>query len=346
MSEEKLAAMLPPEVRVWFDKFQAQRSRVEPLELENAKLRAVLEDANGLCRSAYQVAARGGLKTNWPALTTQLGESLKRQLAALAPAVAEAARCAKCGALTDLDRCPRCGYFDPRPPPASEAAPESRAVELSNARVESYRQGWEKGRVAVADLRAQLVMAESTVRAQMSVILSTIGGSVEGHPTASINYLQRLRELVQKEAQLAAAQEENRSLADWRNSPERMRRLIEERDAANARFEQAGHDARRMEEKLSAATEELQAVKLQSARGVAALSAGGGRENDLIERAEKAERLIASWDAPYVDLLAQRDFAVGLLREIAEDFESTETTEEEAEEFKRRLLDFLKGLKP
>lgn len=39
-------------------------------------------------------------------------------------------------------------------------------------------------------------------RAQMSVILNTIGGTVEGRPTASINYLQRLRELVEKEAEV------------------------------------------------------------------------------------------------------------------------------------------------
>ena len=37
-----------------------------------AKIDALTE----VCRSAYQVAARGGKDTNWPALTTRLGEAL------------------------------------------------------------------------------------------------------------------------------------------------------------------------------------------------------------------------------------------------------------------------------
>jgi DNA repair exonuclease SbcCD ATPase subunit len=47
-------------------------------------LRAALEDANGLCRSAYQVAQRAGLATGWQAFREQLEASLKRQHKALA----------------------------------------------------------------------------------------------------------------------------------------------------------------------------------------------------------------------------------------------------------------------
>jgi replicative DNA helicase len=45
-----------------------------------------LDDANQACQSTYQVAARGGVETNWPALTTRLGELLSRQLIALVAA--------------------------------------------------------------------------------------------------------------------------------------------------------------------------------------------------------------------------------------------------------------------
>ena len=43
------------------------------------KLVAALDDANGLCRSAYQIADRMGGQTNWPAFKEQLNQSLKRQ---------------------------------------------------------------------------------------------------------------------------------------------------------------------------------------------------------------------------------------------------------------------------
>jgi hypothetical protein len=35
-----------------------------------------------------------------------------------------------------------------------------------------------------------------TLDATVTAVVYTIGGTVEGHPTSSINYLQRLRELV------------------------------------------------------------------------------------------------------------------------------------------------------
>lgn len=45
-------------------------------------------------------------------------------------------------------------------------------------------------------------------------VVYTVGGKVEGHPTQDINYLQRLRELVSKEAQLTAANEREAKLRE------------------------------------------------------------------------------------------------------------------------------------
>ena len=49
------------------------------LAAEVRKLRAALQDANDLCRSAYQVAVREGRETNWNAFRDCLSESLDRQ---------------------------------------------------------------------------------------------------------------------------------------------------------------------------------------------------------------------------------------------------------------------------
>lgn len=38
-----------------------------------------LNDANGLCRSAYAIACRAGIQTNWPAFRDRMHESLVRQ---------------------------------------------------------------------------------------------------------------------------------------------------------------------------------------------------------------------------------------------------------------------------
>ena len=43
------------------------------------RLLAALEEANEVCRFAYQVASRGGAETNWPAFTKRLEEALDRQ---------------------------------------------------------------------------------------------------------------------------------------------------------------------------------------------------------------------------------------------------------------------------
>ena len=50
-----------------------------------APLRSALKEANEICRSAYQVAARSGKETNWPVLTTALGTLLLKQHAILSP---------------------------------------------------------------------------------------------------------------------------------------------------------------------------------------------------------------------------------------------------------------------
>lgn len=51
---------------------------------EIATLKATLEDANGLCRSAMMIAERGG-EANWPTFTDRLRESLERQHAVMHP---------------------------------------------------------------------------------------------------------------------------------------------------------------------------------------------------------------------------------------------------------------------
>lgn len=61
---------------------------------------------------------------------------------------------------------------------------------------------------AHAMTRESLRMANLMARAQMAAILDAIGGEVERKPTRSTNYLQRLLELVQHEADLDAARTE------------------------------------------------------------------------------------------------------------------------------------------
>ena len=45
---------------------------------EISTLRQTLDDANGICRSAYQIAERNG-SANWPAFRAKLAGSLERQ---------------------------------------------------------------------------------------------------------------------------------------------------------------------------------------------------------------------------------------------------------------------------
>ena len=45
---------------------------------EIATLRQALDDANGICRSAYQIAERNG-SADWPTFRARLAESLGRQ---------------------------------------------------------------------------------------------------------------------------------------------------------------------------------------------------------------------------------------------------------------------------
>lgn len=62
------------------------------------------------------------------------------------------------------------------------------------------------------DLLEKLVIAanEQTKRAESNLtsMLLTIGGTVEGQPTSRVNFLQRLRQLVAIEAEVARLQEE------------------------------------------------------------------------------------------------------------------------------------------
>ena len=65
-----------------FDEFIAAIENQPLTETEKALLKklseagARLHVANEVLRSCYQVAARGGKDTNWPALTTKIGEAL------------------------------------------------------------------------------------------------------------------------------------------------------------------------------------------------------------------------------------------------------------------------------
>jgi hypothetical protein len=61
-------------------------SESSPYPVEgNDTLRELLQDANEVCRSAYQIAARGGKETNWPVFTSRIEKSLKMQQAVLFP---------------------------------------------------------------------------------------------------------------------------------------------------------------------------------------------------------------------------------------------------------------------
>lgn len=56
----------------------------------------------------------------------------------------------------------------------------------------------------IADLQTRLAASEATI----SAVVQTIGGEVEGMPTSRVNFLQRLRELLEEEARLRAVEEE------------------------------------------------------------------------------------------------------------------------------------------
>ena len=68
----------------------------------------------------------------------------------------------------------------------------------------------------VAELEIELTLERQKARAQMSAILYTIGGEVEGAPTLSINYLQRLRQLTRAEAERDAARAQLQQCDDER----------------------------------------------------------------------------------------------------------------------------------
>ncbi len=46
---------------------------------EIKRLTISLHEANDICRSAYQIAARNGAETNWTPFTERLKDALKRQ---------------------------------------------------------------------------------------------------------------------------------------------------------------------------------------------------------------------------------------------------------------------------
>lgn len=56
---------------------------IHPMTKLETLLAEALEDANQMCRSAYQIAVREGRETHWDGFLKQLEASLKKQLAAL-----------------------------------------------------------------------------------------------------------------------------------------------------------------------------------------------------------------------------------------------------------------------
>lgn len=52
-----------------------------------SQLREAMAEANEVCRSAYQIAARGGAETNWPAFKARLEGALQRQHELMYPKV-------------------------------------------------------------------------------------------------------------------------------------------------------------------------------------------------------------------------------------------------------------------
>ena len=54
-------------------------SFVQGFQMALSERHAAFVEANEVCRSAYQIAARGGAETNWPAFKARLDEALKRQ---------------------------------------------------------------------------------------------------------------------------------------------------------------------------------------------------------------------------------------------------------------------------
>jgi hypothetical protein len=59
------------------------------------------------------------------------------------------------------------------------------------------------------EVTAIAILNHQMLQTQKQVVVDTIGGSVEGRPTAIINYLQRLRELVRNEETLRAYERAN-----------------------------------------------------------------------------------------------------------------------------------------
>lgn len=82
--------------------------------------------------------------------------------------------------------------------------------------------------------------AKARERGQMTAVLHTIGGEVEGHPTSAIDYLQRLRALVATE----------KAFADARPQIESAKYMVEK-----------ARDCERAESALAAARRECTAAR-------------------------------------------------------------------------------------
>lgn len=109
---------------------------------------------------------------------------------------------------------------------AAQFSQEDRARELiaeADARAERAEAALAAVTAERDALKAELSLTHQKATARMAAILYTIGGEVEGMPTQSINFLERLRQLVRAESALKAAipiledevKRTRQSVADW-----------------------------------------------------------------------------------------------------------------------------------
>jgi hypothetical protein len=74
---------------------------------------------------------------------------------------------------------------------------------------------------------AEVRLAKELDRARVCAIIYTIGGMVEGSPTQVINYLQRLRELVEAEAERGELKEKLHRLYECRFEADKLLVMLE-----------------------------------------------------------------------------------------------------------------------
>jgi len=81
-------------------------------------------------------------------------------------------------------------------------------TEIWFSRAQAHQSGADAKEKRIAELEAELQLRNDELRAIRCTIVATVGGvDYEGFPTSEINWLQRLRILLEKEKQLKKQQE-------------------------------------------------------------------------------------------------------------------------------------------